>query len=245
MPRVKVSIGDVKCVRQADSMGTDDVYWIANLRSAATLDQKHTEMARLRFDETYRTSQPEMLTIGTGQTKRFTNAIVYDDEVRPGSYVVGTIHFVERDTPLSNYFAKIASLLGVVFGGLALAAVVGFGIGFWMAGLTGAIGGAIVAAAAVGVVGFLVGALIELMRPVEGDVHLGGIPITVGPIGAPPPNSDKDTWQLTMTPAGKLEVVDAHGAELVTYPSSHMHHAVPVGHRYETTLQLEVTGGHR
>jgi hypothetical protein len=245
MPRVRISIGDLKCVRQADSLGTDDVYWIANLRSAPSLDQRHTEMARLRFDDSYRTSQPEMLAIGTGQTKRFANNIVYEEDVPSGSYVFGAIHFVERDTPMSNYFAKLASLVGLILGGLALAAVLGFGIGFWMAGLTGAFGGAIVAASIVGVMGFVVGALIESMRPVEGDVHLGGIPITVGPIGAPPPNSDKEAWQLVMTPAGKLEVVDAHGAELVTYPSSHLHHAAPVGHRYETTLQLEITGGHR
>ena len=245
MARVKVSIGDLKCVRQADSIATDDVYWMANLRCAAAVDQTHTNMARLPMDESYRTSQPELLSIGSGQTSRFKNALIYDEEVRPGWYVFGTVHFLERDTPLSNFVAKMTSLLGIIFGGLVMAGVIGFAIGYWMGGLATAGGTAILAVALVGVVGFFVGALIELTRPVEGDVHLGGMPIKVGPIGAPPPNSDKDTLQLTLAASGKLEVVDAHGAELAIYPSSHMHHAVALGHRYETTLQLEISGGHR
>jgi hypothetical protein len=105
--------------------------------------------------------------------------------------------------------------------------------------------GAIIAVAVVGLVGFFVGAMIELIRPAGSDAHLGGMRILVGPLLPPPPNSDNETWPLVMTPAGKLEVVDAHGAELVIYESTHRTHAVRGGHRYETSVRLEITGGHR
>jgi hypothetical protein len=245
MPRVRISIGDLKCIKQADSRGTDDVYWIANLRSGPAADAKQTQMAKLWYDECYRSSQPEMLAIGTGQTKRFTNPVIYDEEVRAGNYVYGTVHFLERDTPLGNYVGKIAESLSIVIGGLAVAAVLGFIIGFWLNGISGAFGGAIIGIVGIGTLGFLLGAIIELLRPVDGDVHLGGLPIVIGPLGGPPPASDKDAWPLTLMPAGKLEVVDAHGAELTVYPSSHMHHATSTGHRYETVVQLDINGGHR
>jgi hypothetical protein len=245
MPRVTIKVGDLKCIQQADSVGRDDVYWVANIRSAATVDQAHTDLTSIAFDDAYASSLPEMVSIGARQTQRFNNSTAYDKDVPAGSYVFGTIHFLERDTPLSNYLAKIVSLLSIVIGGLVIAAIVGAAIGYAFAAVQGAVIGAIIAAAAVGLVGFFVGAMIELIRPEENDAHLGGMRIMVGPLKPPPPNADNETWQLTMTPAGKLEVVDAHGAELVVYESSHRTHAVRGGHRYETTVRLEVSGGHR
>jgi hypothetical protein len=246
MPRVKISISDLKCVRQADSIGKDDVFWIANLRSAPAVDEAHTAMARISYDEDYYSSLPEMVTIGAGETKGFTTKnVVYEGEVAAGSYVFGTVHFLERDTPLSNYFTKILALLGIIFGGLALAAVVGFAVGYGFGGMTVAIGAAIIGVVGVGLIGFFVGGVIDLTRPVESDAHLGGMRIVVGPLAQPPPDSDKDAWPLILAPSGKLEVVDAHGAELIIYTSSHHVHGVSAGHRYETALQLEITRGHR
>jgi hypothetical protein len=245
MPQVRISVSDLKCVRQADSMGKDDVYWIANLQCAAAVDPRYTDMTKLAYDAGYRTSLPEMVPIGAGETKRFSNSVVFDGEVRAGWYLFGTVHFMERDTPMSNYVAKIWAVLGMVFGGLAIAAVIGFAIGWWLGGWSIALGAAIIAIAAVGVVGFLVGALIVLSRPAETDAHLGGLRVQIGPLAAPPPGNDKETWPLTVIPSGRLDVVDEHGAELISYVSSHDVHPVASGHRYETALQLEVSGGHR
>jgi hypothetical protein len=188
---------------------------------------------------------PEMIPIGAGETRRFGNSLVFDGEVREGSYLYGTIHFMERDTPMANYIARIWAVLGAVIGGLAVAAVIGFAIGWWIGGFATALGGAILGVAFVGLVGFLVGALIGLSGSGEGDAHLGGMRIIVGPLRAPPPAQDRETWQLTLTPSGKLDVVDEHGAELITYGSSHTAHAVGAGHRYETSIGLEIANGHR
>jgi hypothetical protein len=245
MPHVTISIGDLKRARQAERSRKDDVYWVANLHCATAVDPKYTDLTRLFFDGGYCTSHPEMVAIGPGETGRFEKKVVYDADCPTNAYLFGTIHFLERDTPLANYFAKVVEILGIVFGGLAIAAVIGFLIGFGFDGLRGAILGALLAMAFVGLVGFFVGAALELLRPSGGDAHLGGMRIVVGPLAPPPPNSDRDAWQLIMTPSGKLEVVDAHGAELIMYDSSHAGASTTAGHRYETTLQLEITGGHR
>jgi hypothetical protein len=50
MPQVRLTIGDLKCVRQADSIGKDDVYWVANLRSGQSVDETHTNLRKLSFD---------------------------------------------------------------------------------------------------------------------------------------------------------------------------------------------------
>jgi hypothetical protein len=246
MARVRITVGDVKCVRQADKYGKDDVYWLANLRHGNAVDQAHSDMARLIFDKHYDTSLPEMLSIGAGETSRFGKNVIYDNDCPPGSYVFGVVHFMERDTPLANYFTKVMGVLGVIVIGLAIGAAIGFGVGFGLAGLQGAIGGGTMVVATMAVVGFVIGAAFDLIGGKDTDAHLGGIKIAVGPLAAPPPDSDKDTWQLTMLPSGKLEVVDAHGAELVMYQSSHVSgHPSEAGHLYETALQLEITGGHR
>jgi len=49
MPRVKITIGDLKCVRQADNYGKDDVYWLSNLRRGTAVDQIHTDTQRDYF----------------------------------------------------------------------------------------------------------------------------------------------------------------------------------------------------
>jgi len=245
MPHVTITVGDLKCIRQADSVGRDDVYWIANLRCGTAVDQTHAALTKLYVDSSYETSLPEMVSIGAGETRGFSRKVVYDRDCPTGSYVYGTIHFMERDTPLANYFAKIVEIIGIIIGGLVIGAVVGFAVGYAFAGLPGATIGAIVGVAAVALVGFFVGATFELMRQADNDAHLGGMRIMVGPLAPPPPNTDRDTWPLTMTPAGRLEVVDEHGAELIIYESSHVSGPSTAGHRYETTLQLELTGGHR
>jgi hypothetical protein len=245
VPRVKISVGDLKCINQADSLGKDDVYWVANLRSAPAVDQARTALTKITYDEDYLTSLPEMVRIGSGETKRFTNDVVYDEEVPANSYVFGSVHFMERDTALSNFAAKLFEAIAIVVIGLVLAAVIGFGIGYWIGGVGAAFGWAIIAVVAVGVIGFFVGAMIALVRPEESDIHLGGMRVVVGPLRVPPPSNDKDTWRLSLTPSGKLEVVDAHGAELVVYASSHTAHAVRTGHNYETALTLDITAGHR
>jgi hypothetical protein len=245
MPRVRISVEDIKCIRQADSVGRDDVYWIANLRSGQAPDPKHTNMMTLAYDEDYVASLPELVTIAAGEAKRFNRNVVYDKEVRAGSYLFGTIHFLERDLPRGNFLAKIAELLAVIIGSLVAAAVIGFAIGYWLGGMAPAIGTAILAVAAVALVGFLVGALLEMARPAESDAHLGGMRFTIGPLAPPPPNSDSEKWQLSLTPSGKLEVVDAHGAELIVYESSHHAHGMASGHRYEATVALDITGGNR
>jgi hypothetical protein len=242
MPRVKITIGDLKCVRQADNYGKDDVYWLSNLRRGTAVDQIHTDLAKLIFDVDYNTSLPEMVSIGAGESSRFSNNVVYDDECPPGSYVFGTVHFMERDTPLANYFTKIMGILGVVVVGLVIGALVGVAVGFGLAGLQGAIGGGIIVVAGIVLVGFVVGAAFDLIGGQDNDAHLGGMRILVGPVAGPPPANDKDSWPLTMLPSGKLKVVDAHQAELVVYESSHVSGAPSAGHKYETSLQLEVTG---
>jgi hypothetical protein len=245
MPHVKISVNDLKCIRQADSVGRDDVYWIANLRCGTTVDPTHTALTKLYVDASYETSLPEMVPVAAGESRRFSRNVVFDKDCATGSYVYGTIHFMERDTPLANYFAKIVEIIGIIIGGLVIGAVVGFAVGYAFAGLSGATFGAIIGVATVALVGFFVGATFELLREADNDAHLGGMRIMVGPLAPPPPTSDKDTWQLTMTPAGRLEVVDEHGAELIIYESSHVHGPGTAGHRYETALQLEITGGHR
>src|SRR3954471_25047734 len=125
MPRVKISVGDVACLRQADNYGKDDVYWLANLRHGRAVDPAHTNLARLIFDTDYDTSLPQMLSIGAGETTRFTKDVVYDKDCPSGSYVYGVIHFMERDTPLANYFGKIAQTISVILIGLAIGALIG------------------------------------------------------------------------------------------------------------------------
>jgi hypothetical protein len=245
MPHVKVRIGDLKCIRQADSYGKDDVYWLSNLRHGTAVDEAHTSLAKLIFDVDYDTSLPDMVSIGAGETNRFKNDVVYDDDCPAGSYVFGTIHFMERDTPLANYFTKVMGILGVIVIGLAIGAVAGFAIGFGLAGLQGAIGGGIIVVAGIVLVGFVAGAAFDLIGGQDNDAHIGGMRITVGPLADPPPANDNDAWPVTMTPAGKLSVVDAHGAELVIYDSSHASGGPSAGHKYETAVRLEVTGGHR
>ena len=246
MPHVRISIGDLKCTRQADSVGKDDVYWIANLRCAAAVDETHTRLTQLFYDGDYDTSLPEMVSIAAGgEAQRFTKNVVFDQDCAAGSLVFGTIHFMERDTPLANYFAKIMEILGIVVATLVVGAMVGFGVGFGLSGAAGGVVGAVIGVAGVALVGFFVGASFELMKAQDSDAHLGGMRIMVGPIRQPPPGSDKDVWPLTMTPAGKLEVVDEHGAELIIYESSHVSGPTTAGHRYETSLLLEITNGHR
>ena len=245
MPHVKISIGDMKCIRQADTLGKDDVYWVSNLHCGTSVDPKHTSLAKLFYDDDYSTSLPEMLTIAAGQTRRFGENVIYDEDCPSGSYVFGTVHFMERDTPLANYFAKIVEILGIVIGGLIVGGLIGLAVGYALAGAQGVILGAIIGVAAVALVGFFVGASFELMRAEDSDAHLGGMRMVVGPLAPPPPDRDKDAWPLVMTPTGRLEVVDAHGAELIIYESSHITGPTSAGHRYETTLELEVTGGHR
>jgi hypothetical protein len=245
MPRVKITVGDVKCIRQADRYGKDDVYWLANLRHGPSVDQAHTDMAKLIFDTHYDTSLPELLSIGAGETGRFTKNVVYDKDVPAGSYVFGTLHFMERDTPMANYFAKVMGILGIIVGGLIVGALVGFGVGYFLAGLQGAIGGGILVVAAIALVGFFIGATFDLIGGKDNDAHLGGLRVAIGPLGNPPPASDKDTMEITMTPSGRLEVVDAHHAELIIYQSSHVSGPSEAGHKYEAKAQLEVTGGHR
>ena len=246
MPHVKITVGDLKCIRQADSVGRDDVYWIANLRCGTTVDPTPTPLTKLYVDGSYETSQPEMVPVGAGESRRFTRNVLFDKDCATGSYVYGTVHFMERDTPLANYFAKIVEILGIIIGGLVIGAVVGFAVGYALSGPGAAIIGAIVGVAVVALVGFFVGATFELLRDADSDAHLGGMRIMVGPLAPPPPANDRETWQLTMTPSGRLEVVDEHGAELIIYESSHVHGpSGTAGHRYETALQLEITGGHR
>jgi hypothetical protein len=245
MPHVKITVGDLKCVRQADRYGKDDVYWVANLRCGASVDQVHTNLTKLVFDRDYDTSLPELASIGAGETGHFTKQIVYDQDCPAGSYVFGTLHFMERDTPLANYFAKVAGLLGVIAVGLAIGAAIGFAVGFGLAGLQGAIGGGLMVVVVIAVLGFLIGAAFDLIGTRDNDAHLGGMRISVGPLLPAPPDSDNDSWQLTMTPCGKLKVVDVHDAELTVYESSHPSQPSTAGHQYETSVQVEVTGGHR
>ncbi len=245
MPRVRVSVGDLKCFRQADKYGKDDVYWLANLRHGPAVDDDHTDMAKLIFDTHYDTSLPEMVQVGAGETTRFAKDVIYDKDVPAGSYVFGTLHFMERDTPLANYMSKVFSILGVVIIGLLIGAGVGVGVGFGLAGLQGAVGGGVMVVAGIILVGFIVGAGFDLVGGKDTDAHLGGMRVVIGPL-ASLPDGDKDNWPLTMRPAGKLEVIDTHGAELVRYESSHTHgHPDQSGHKYETVVQLEVTSGAR
>ena len=245
MPRVKITVGDLKCVRQADNYGKDDVYWLSNLRHGAAVDEVHTNLAKLIFDTDYDSSLPELVSIGAGETSHFARNVVFDEECAPGSYVFGVIHFMERDTPLANYFGKIAQTIGIILVGLGIGALVGIGVGFGIAGLQGAIGGGLILVGAIAIVGFFLGASFDLIGAKDSDAHLGGMRIAVGPLMNPPPDGDKDIWQLTMMPAGKLEVVDVHGAELVMYPSSHVSGHREAGHKYEAAIQLEIAGGHR
>jgi hypothetical protein len=245
MPRVRLTLGDLKCIRQADSFGKDDVYWIANLRSSPAVDATHTDMRKLFFDDSYATSLPEMASIAAGQTSRFKTNVIFDGNCDAGSYVYGTVHFMERDTPLANYFAKILEILGIIAGGLIIGGIVGFLIGLAFGGGGASFAGAVLGVVAVALVGFFVGAIVELTRPVESDAHLGGLKIIVGPLASPPPDSDKDVWPVKLAPSGLLEVVDQHGAELVLYSSSHHDHPVIGGHLYETSLRLEVMRGYR
>src|SRR5579871_5868392 len=127
MPHVRISVADLKCIRQADSFGKDDVYWIANLRHGASVDPIHTNLAKLIFDTDYDTSLPEMVSIGAGETRGFKKDVVYDHDCPAGSYVFGTVHFMERDTPIANYFAKIMGVLGIIVIGLVAGALLGFG----------------------------------------------------------------------------------------------------------------------
>jgi hypothetical protein len=46
-------------------------------------------------------------------------------------------------------------------------------------------------------------------------------------------------------PSGELEIVDANGANLIVYTSSHHEHPVTGGHQYETSVQLLIMRGHR
>jgi hypothetical protein len=245
MPRVKVSVGDLTCTRQADKYGKDDVYWLANLRQGTAVDAAHTNMAKLIFDTHYDTSLPEMVSIGAGETSRFSKAVIYDKECAPGSYVFGTLHFMERDTPLANYFSKILGTIGVIIIGLLLGAAVGVGAGYGLAGLQGAIGGGVMVVVGIIVFGFIVGAAFDLVGGKDTDAHLGGMRIVIGPLSGAPPDGDKESWPLTMTPAGRLDVVDVHGAELTMHPSSHVHGPASAGHKYDTSVQLEITGGAR
>src|SRR5438874_6703364 len=174
MPHVKITIGDLKCSRQAENFGKDDVYWVSNLRRGTAVDQSHNNLAKLFFDVDYDSSLPEMVSIGAGETNRFSNNVVYDDDCPTGSYIFGTVHFMERDTPLANYFAKIMGILGVIIVGLAVGAVVGVAIGFGLAGLQGAIGGGIIVVAGIVLVGFVVGAAFDLIGGQDNDAHLGG-----------------------------------------------------------------------
>ena len=184
-------------------------------------------------------ASPKWFSIGAGgETSRFAKSAVFDKDCPAGSYVFGTVHFMERDTPLANYFAKILDIIGIIFIGLAVGAVVGIGVGFSLAGLQGAVGGGVLIVALVAVIGFFAGGLFELLRPAENDAHLGGIRIVVGPIAATPAKGSGEAWPLTMTPSGKLEVVDVHGADLVTYASSHVDGGTSAGHLYETSLRL-------
>jgi hypothetical protein len=136
-------------------------------------------------------------------------------------------------------------ILGIIVVGLVIGAVVGFGVGFGLAGLQGAIGGGVMVVGGIVVVGFVVGAAFDLIGGQDTDAHLGGMRILVGPLAGPPPDKGTETWPLVLTPAGKLEVVDAHGAELVIYESSHVAGSTTAGHKYEASLQLEISGGHR
>jgi hypothetical protein len=118
------------------------------------------------------------------------------------------------------------------------------GVGFGLAGLQGAVGGGVMLVVGIALFAFFVGAAFDVVGGKDNDAHLGGMPIVIGPIKAPPPDNAKDTWRLTMTPSAKLKVLDVHGAELVTYQSSHMQgHHPEAGHKYETSLQLDVSGG--
>ncbi len=245
MAHVRISINDLKCISQADSMGKDDVYWVANLRSAPAVDAKHTNMTTLVYDDAYASSLPEMARIGAGESRKFNNAVVYDRDVPAGSYVFGTIHLMERDTALAGFVAKLSEAIGIIVAGLVIAALVGFGLGYWMGGPGTAFLWAMLAVVLVGLIGFFVGAVIGIVRPTDSDAHLGGMQVRVGPIANPPPQSDKETWKLTLIPSGKLDVVDAHGAELIVYSSTHTTHGTKAGHKYETSVNLEITGGHR
>jgi hypothetical protein len=246
MPRVTIKVGDLKCVRQADQYGKDDVYWLANLRHGTVVDEAHTDMATLIFDTHYDTSLPEMVSIGAGETSRFKKDVVYDKDCPAGSYVFGKIHFMERDTPLANYFSKIMGILGVVAIGLVVGAALGVGVGFGLAGLQGAIGGGLMVVAGIALLGFIVGAAFDVIGGKDNDAHVGGIRVVIGPLAGPPPAGDKETWRLVMTPSGKLRVRDVHGAELVVYQSSHVHgHLAEAGHKYETSIELDVAGGAR
>ena len=245
MPHVKLTVGDLTCVRQADQFGKDDVYWIANLRQGRAVNEAHTGLSKLSFDTDYDSSLPELVSIGAGETRRFNKSVIYDKDCPAGATVFGTIHFMERDTPLANYFAKILQVIGIIVIGLIVGAAVGFGVGFGIAGLQGAIGGGVIVVVGVVLVGFFIGALFELIGADESDAHLGGMQIVVGPLGDPPPGEDGEVWPLTMIPAGKLDVVDAHGAELIVYESSHVSGPTGTGHKYEASLKLEITGGHR
>jgi hypothetical protein len=245
MPHVRITVGDLKCIRQADRYGKDDVYWLSNLRQGPAVDDVHTRLGKLIFDNDYDTSLPEMVEVGAGETARFAKKVVYDQDCPTGSYVFGTLHFMERDTALSSYFATLMDSLGFVAGGLIIGGLTGLAVGFALAGVQGAIGGGFIVVAGIVLIGFLIGAIFELMRPGDEDAHIGGMRIAVGPIQPPPPDKDGEVWALTMIPSGKLEVVDVHGAELIVYKSSHIAGPAGAGHRYQSEVQLEVTGGHR
>src|SRR5947209_20410006 len=71
MPHVRITVGDLKCIRQADRYGKDDVYWLSNLRQGPAVDDVHTRLGKLIFDNDYDTSLPEMVEVGAGETVRF------------------------------------------------------------------------------------------------------------------------------------------------------------------------------
>jgi hypothetical protein len=99
-----------------------------------------------------------MVSIAAGQTNRFKDAVIFEGDCPTGSYVFGAVHFLERDTPFANYIAKIAEIIGLIIGGLIIGGVVGLAIGYALAGFQASVVGAIIGVAAVGLVGFFVGA---------------------------------------------------------------------------------------
>jgi hypothetical protein len=252
---VTISIEEVKCVTKEDNTGSDEVYWISNIRCGPAVEGKYLDMTKIYVDSEYSTSLPTMVKFKNGDTKNLPSP-VFDRNCPFDAFVYGTIHFMERDTPLSEVFSAILTAIAAIIGGIAGAIGLGVIGGVAYAAITGA---AIAAGAAAGLslglaialaaatVAILLALLLAYMKDASGDDNLGGRPIAIGPLLQPPPPDQLNIrLDTTLTPSGELTALDNNGAEIVTYSSSYTN--VPSllgsGHRYEIKMRMDIRGGH-
>lgn len=256
MPRVLITIEDVKCNTKEDSTGDDELYWLSNIRCGPRVDPV-PQLGRIHNDQHFRTGRAGLIKITNGQTKRFAPPynVLYDDNCPFDSYVFGVVCFMEND----SYDLKVP-WGEVLLGALGLAAAFG--------GLAGVIGG-LVAGLAIGIIagfgvfnailgtGLLIALILYLIKKLVGDTknddYLGGTIVLTGvlqkhlPPPAPPTIDTDRRLQVNLTPqSAGLDVVDSADKVQGTYDSSVPSLPAPLstGHNYRITIRLQIIGGH-